>query len=77
MSDQQLEHQLPIGLSQPAIRALLGANIRTIEDVSQHSTKDLLQLHGFGPKAIRILKPALHAEGLHFSAPKTIVNKDN
>jgi len=66
MSQQSLEHQLPKGLSLPAIRALLGANIRTLEDVSRHSSKELLQLHGFGPKGIRILQQSLEAEGLKF-----------
>ncbi|URN93727.1 MAG: DNA-binding protein [Candidatus Pristimantibacillus lignocellulolyticus] len=71
MSQQYSDHQLPKGLSQPAIRALLGANIRTLEDVSRHSSKELLQLHGFGPKGIRILQQSLDEEGLNFVSSKS------
>ncbi|MCR8656434.1 DNA-directed RNA polymerase subunit alpha C-terminal domain-containing protein [Paenibacillus endoradicis] len=76
MSSQLSEHQLPKGLSQPAIRALLSANIRTVEDVSKYSTNELLKLHGFGPKAIRILQQSLDAEGLHFVSSNIFEEKD-
>lgn len=50
-----MNHELPTRLSQPAIRALLLENITSLEDVSRYTQKQLLKLHGFGPKGIRIL----------------------
>ena len=70
------EHQLPDGLSQPALRALLGANIYTLEEVSRHSVAELLTLHGLGPKTIRTLEPVLKAEGLNFASSNKFENKD-
>lgn len=45
-----------IKISAPAHRALTNENITTIKQLSTYSEKQLLQLHGFGPKAISILK---------------------
>lgn len=40
----------------PATRALASIGITTLEQVSKKTEEELLKLHGFGPKAIRILK---------------------
>lgn len=50
----------------PARNALAGAGIHDLASVAQHSRKELLALHGFGPKAIRLLEPALAGKGLSF-----------
>ena len=50
---------LPAGLSQPAIRALTGAGYARLEQLVKASERELLKLHGFGPKGIRILREAL------------------
>lgn len=47
---------IEIKISAPAHRALANENITTIEQLSQYTEEQLLQLHGFGPKAITILK---------------------
>jgi hypothetical protein len=57
-----------IKLSQPAHRALAGAGIHTLAQLARRSEAELLALHGFGPKAITLLKPALKAKGLSFKA---------
>ncbi|WP_422771838.1 DNA-binding protein [Plantactinospora sp. WMMC1484] len=54
----------PIG--RPANSALLDAGITTLAQVATHSRRDLLALHGVGPKAIRILDAALAEQGLAF-----------
>jgi predicted flap endonuclease-1-like 5' DNA nuclease len=54
---------LPAGLSQPAIRALNGAGYTRLEQLVKASEKELLKLHGFGPKGIRILREALAEQG--------------
>ena len=56
----------PIG--SPATAALALAGISTLEEVSAHTEKELLALHGVGPKAIRILTEALAAHGLSLRA---------
>ena len=53
-------------ISAPAERALAAVNIKTLTDVSRWSEKELLKLHGFGPKGIRILKKALAEKKLSF-----------
>lgn len=60
-------------ISQPAHRALAAAGIKTLAQLAKRTEAELLALHGFGPKAITILKPVLKANGLAFkgSAPAT------
>ncbi len=53
-----------IKLSEPAHRALDGADIKTLEQAAQCTRKQLLALHGFGPKGLRLLVEALRAHGL-------------
>lgn len=73
----------PIGA--PATRALTLAGYTRLSQLTQVAAADLLKLHGVGPKAIRILREALAAQGLSFAdgdnvAPKaataTPPNKD-
>ena len=49
-------------LSAPARRALEDAGIKTLEDLSQWSEKELLKLHGFGKASFPPLRAALAAE---------------
>lgn len=51
----------PIG--GPALRALATAGIRSLAQLTKWSERDLLALHGMGPKGVRMLKEALAAEG--------------
>jgi len=53
----------PQGVSGPALRALDGAGIRSLADLSAWSEQELADLHGIGPKALGVLKAALQAEG--------------
>lgn len=54
--------QLKIG--QPAARALASIRVTKLIDLTNYSEKELMALHGFGPKALRLLKDALEKEGL-------------
>lgn len=54
----KLSHSLPESIGKPAIRALLDENINSLEQVSKLSDAELLNLHGVGPKAVRILREA-------------------
>ena len=60
----------PAGLSAPALRALAGAGITNLDQLSQVSEAELKRLHGMGPKGIRILREALAARGLSFADGK-------
>lgn len=51
----------PIG--RPATRALVAAGITGLDQVAARSEADLLELHGVGPRAVRILAGALADQG--------------
>ena len=55
-----------IKISEPAHRALENAGITTLEQAAQCTRKQLMALHGFGPKGLRLLEEALRAYGLGF-----------
>ena len=61
------EAAFPKGLSGPALRALKRANIKSMTQLSKWKESDLAELHGMGPKGIRILKAALGRQKRHFS----------
>jgi hypothetical protein len=65
-SDQG-ESNLPIELSQPARRALVGAGYLRLEQLTEISEDEVKQLHGIGPKAIDLLRHALETLGLSFA----------
>ena len=50
----------------PAFRALDNFGVKTLKDLTEHTEKELLALHGFGPKALRLLKEALEAKKMSF-----------
>ena len=50
----------------PATRALAGIGVTTVEALARYTEKELLALHGFGPKAIRILRPVMDELGVSF-----------
>ena len=48
----------------PATRALASIGVTRLDQLIAHSADELLALHGFGPRALRILEEALDAFGL-------------
>jgi hypothetical protein len=58
------QSSLPVGLSQPALRAFDSAGMHSLESFAGASASQLLALHGVGPKAIRTLQEALESRGL-------------
>ena len=61
---------LPSELSQPARRALAGAGIQRLEQLTTFSEAEVKQLHGIGPNALVQLRRALDARGLSFADQK-------
>lgn len=53
-------------IGKPARSALATIGIYDLAGVSKHTRKELLDLHGFGAKSIRLLEPALAEKGLSF-----------
>jgi predicted flap endonuclease-1-like 5' DNA nuclease len=58
---------LPDEIGKTAARELSSNGITSLEQVAARSRKDLLSIHGVGPKAIRILGEALAARGLAYA----------
>ena len=58
----------PPGMSGPSLRALHTAGVRSLDDLTRWSERDLAALHGMGPKALGVLQAALRERGLHFRA---------
>jgi hypothetical protein len=63
MTDADLEW-VPRGVGRPAKRAMHGAGILTMRDLERFSRAELMQLHGFGPKAMDALTPELDKAGM-------------
>ena len=70
MVKKQQVGDLPIGLSQPAIRALASVGVTSLEHLTKFSEAEITQLHGMGPNGIKQLHSALDAKGLSFADDK-------
>ena len=66
----QVESDFPAKLSQPALRALAGAGIKNLKQLSKFSESEIKKLHGMGPNGINQLRVALAAKGLSFADKK-------
>lgn len=53
-------------LAGPAQRALAGAGITRLEQLTRVKEADLARLHGIGPHALKTLRQALEDQGLSF-----------
>ncbi|HZT96013.1 MAG TPA: DNA-binding protein [Chloroflexota bacterium] len=54
----------PKGVSAPAIRALESGGYHDLSDLANVPIADLKNLHGMGPKAVRVIQAALAERGL-------------
>ena len=57
---------LPPKLGAPAERALAGAGIKSLKQLTKFSEAEIKQLHGVGPNALDKLRQALVEKGLSF-----------
>ena len=62
--------RIPQTIGGPALRAIEAAGITELRQVAKLSEKELLALHGVGPKAVRILREALASNDLGFKPEK-------
>lgn len=68
MTDQK-QNDLP-KIGAPATRALAAAGYANLRQLTKVTEAELGQLHGMGPKALRILREALQVQGLSFKHDK-------
>jgi hypothetical protein len=64
------ESDLPAKLGAPAERALAGAGIKNLKNLTKFTEAEIKQLHGVGPNALGKLKQALADKGLSFAKEK-------
>ena len=67
--NQKTEDDLP-KLSAPAQRALAGAGIQSLRELTKFSEKEIKELHGIGPNALNELRCAMKSKGLSFAKEK-------
>ena len=60
------ETEFPAEIGNVARRELAVHGITRFAQLTDHSERELLEIHGVGPKAVRILREELHERGLRF-----------
>lgn len=65
MTTGKRENDLP-KLAAPARRALTGAGLGNLAQLSRRTEAEVADLHGIGPNALATLKAAMKAKGLSF-----------
>jgi predicted flap endonuclease-1-like 5' DNA nuclease len=63
------ESELPTTIGKVARRELAANGITRYVQLAERSERDLLAIHGVGPKAIRILRAELESRGMGFRSP--------
>jgi predicted flap endonuclease-1-like 5' DNA nuclease len=58
--------EFPPSVGRVAPRSLAAWGITTNEQLAEHSTRELLAIHGVGPKAIRLLGEEMQKRGLAY-----------
>lgn len=61
--------KFPLRMGRVSRRELAGAGYERFEDLVGVTERELLAIHGVGPKAIRILAEELALRGMSFTAP--------
>lgn len=67
--NQESSSDLP-KLAAPAQRALTGAGIFNLKQLSRFSEGQIKELHGMGPSALKVLRQSLADNGLSFADRK-------
>lgn len=61
------KNDFPTTIGAPAMRALHNAKINNLKQLVKYTEKDILALHGMGPKALGVLKSVLRKHKLNFA----------
>jgi len=70
MKKESAQKRLSLKLAKPAQRALQGAGITTLKQLSGKCEEEILKLHGMGKNAMLEVKKALMENGLSFAQKK-------
>lgn len=62
----RLSDAFPAAMGRPANAALVDRGVTTLDQVAAMTERELLAVHGVGPKAVRILRDELASRGLAF-----------
>jgi hypothetical protein len=62
---EDVETDFPRSIGRPATGALVHAGYTRLGELDGVPARDVLALHGVGPKAVRLLQEALAAQGMH------------
>lgn len=65
------DNEFPTKLAKPARRALEGAGLLSLKQLTEISEEELSKLHGMGPKAVEQLRMALLEKGWDFTKTET------
>jgi uncharacterized protein YdhG (YjbR/CyaY superfamily) len=68
---KQQETDFPQAIGNPARSALQVAGFSKLKQLTEVTEAEISNLHGVGPKALRILRETLEAEGLAFASTST------
>jgi hypothetical protein len=68
--EKTTSNDLPSKLGAPAERALTGAGIKSLKQLTKFTEAEIKQLHGVGPNALGKLRQALAERGLSFAEKK-------
>lgn len=72
MNTPQPKTDFPPNIGNPARQALEVAGYSTLKQLTRVSEAELSKLHGMGPKALRILRETLQAQGLSFASMSSV-----
>lgn len=61
---EDVDHDFPRTIGRPATGALVHAGYTRLSQLDGVPARDVLALHGVGPKAVRLLQEALAAQGM-------------
>jgi len=70
VTPKKQERDLPVKLGAPAERALAGAGIKNLKQLTKFSEAEIKNLHGIGPNALGKLRQALAEKGFSFADEK-------
>jgi hypothetical protein len=62
-----VDDDLPAAIGRPATGALHEAGVTRLSQLPPYRERDLLAMHGVGPKAVRLLRAALAERGLRLA----------
>ena len=71
MEQEPAPDSWPRAMGKVAPAAFAHVGIHRLDDLTRYTDKELLAIHGVGPKAIRVAREALAERGLAFREPDT------